>query len=96
MATKKPPVKPVYCLHDGVKIEKKTYESRKRYSNRKFCSTKCAKAYMKEHGIGWFNPGAQTINRKKKRAMRGDDTMDWIQKQELKRMEREYPELKNF
>lgn len=51
---------------------------------------------MKEHGIGWFNPGAQTINRKKKRAMRGDDTMDWIQKQELKRMEREYPELKNF
>jgi len=66
MPQKKPPVKPVHCQHCDAKIEKKTYESRNRYANRKFCSTKCAKAYMKKHEIGWFNPGAQTINRKKK------------------------------
>ena len=51
---------------------------------------------MKEHEIGWFNPGAQTINRRKKKTKNIDDTEGWLQKQELKRMEREYPELKNF
>jgi len=51
---------------------------------------------MKKHEIGWFNPGAQTINRKKKIQGLTDDTMDWLQKQELRSMEKEYPELKNF
>lgn len=43
------------CLVCKKEIPKKTYESKKRYSKRKFCSTDCSYLYMKEEKIGWWS-----------------------------------------
>jgi len=82
------------CQQCGNIIPKKSYESRNRYRNRKYCSTRCAKDFMREHQIGWFNPKSQTI-KKDKDEDGGLPPFLWTEK-ELADWNRQYPELENF
>jgi len=90
----KPNVELHNCQECGKEIPKKSYESRNRYRNRKYCSTKCAKDYMRKNKIGWFNPRAQTI-KKDKDEYGGLPPFLWSDK-ELAQWKRDYPELENF
>lgn len=56
---------PHNCTQCGKPIEKKPHESVNRYNGKKYCSTICAKAWMKKNKIGWFAADAQTIKRPK-------------------------------
>lgn len=56
---------PHNCLQCAKEIPRKPHESVNRYNGKKYCSTTCAKAYMKENKVGWFSPEMQTIKRPK-------------------------------
>lgn len=81
------------CQQCNKVIPKKSYESRNRYKNRKYCSTKCAKDYMRVNQIGWFNPRSQTIKKQKEEG--GLPPILWT-KRDFQEFDRMYPELKDF
>lgn len=43
------------CITCEKELIKHKTESKKRYEKKQFCSTACARAYMKKEGIGWFS-----------------------------------------
>lgn len=45
--------KPV-CLECGKELIKRKYESKARFANKKFCSSKCSRTYLKKNHLGWW------------------------------------------
>jgi len=44
------------CLQCDGELIKRKFESKKRFSKKKFCSTKCSRAYLKANKMGWWAP----------------------------------------
>lgn len=92
-ALPKPKLELHNCQNCNKQIEKKSYESRNRYRGRKYCSTKCAKDWMRKNGVGWFAPNSQTIKKSKEES--NLPPVIWT-KRDFQRFEEMYPELKDY
>ena len=43
------------CRVCGEDLIQRAHESKKRFSKKQFCSSKCSRVYLKEHKLGWWS-----------------------------------------
>lgn len=43
-----------FCQQCGKQLIKRKYESKARFSQKKFCSSECSRKYLKENKLGWW------------------------------------------
>lgn len=47
-----------FCKHCGIQLVKRKHESNERHNNKKFCSAKHARIWLKANQQGWWSPEA--------------------------------------
>jgi len=43
------------CIECDTILIKRAHESKKRFGNKRFCSSACSRSYLKEHKMGWWS-----------------------------------------
>jgi len=43
------------CKVCNKELTQRAHESKKRFSKKQFCSSTCARVYMKKHKMGWWS-----------------------------------------